>query len=148
MRMFTVRFGVLLALPALLALGVGHLYAASHSPAAAALVTVAPGKILKNARGHTLYVFAKDSPNKSTCYATCAKFWPPLLVPTGMKPTSKMAGIPGTFGVVLRSDGTRQLTYDRAPLYTFLEDGDPGDAYGQGLVASGGYWWVVVAIGK
>jgi predicted lipoprotein with Yx(FWY)xxD motif len=59
-----------------------------------------------------------------------------------------MAGIPGTFGVVMRTDGSRQLTYDGAPLYTFVQDKDSGDAYGQGLVAAGGYWWVVVATGK
>ena len=121
---------------------------APHTQAATPLVTVASGKILKNAQGLTLYVFAADPPNKSTCYKTCAKYWPPVLVPTGTKPTTKMAGIPGTFGVIMRKDGSQQLTYDRAPLYTFLEDKDSGDAYGQGVFASGGFWWVVVAAGK
>jgi predicted lipoprotein with Yx(FWY)xxD motif len=35
-------------------------------------------------------------------------------------------------------------TYDGAPLYTFIKDKDSGDMYGQGVVASGGYWWAVV----
>lgn len=148
MRRFTLPFASLLTLPTLLLMGVGGVPALPHRPAAAALVTVAPAKILKNAKGLTLYVFAKDPPNKSTCYKACAKFWPPLLVPAGVTPAAKMAGIPGTFGVVMRTDGSRQLTYDRAPLYTFVQDKDSGDAYGQGLVAAGGYWWVVVATGK
>jgi predicted lipoprotein with Yx(FWY)xxD motif len=62
------------------------------------------------------------------------------------KPT--IAGIPGTFGVIKRTDGKRQLTYDGAPLYTFAGDKNAGDMNGQGLFASGGFWWVVVAAGK
>jgi predicted lipoprotein with Yx(FWY)xxD motif len=142
------RFRFLFALPVILGLAVGAVQAAPHSHAAAALVTVAPGKILKDAKGLTLYVFAKDPPNKSTCYSTCAKYWPPALVPSGTKPPAKMSGIPGTFGVVMRTDGSQQLTYDHAPLYTFIEDKDSGDFYGQGVYASGGFWWIVVAAGK
>ncbi len=138
----------LMAIPVLLGLAVSGLQAAPRTQAAGALVKVASGQILKNSKGLTLYVFAADPPNKSTCYATCAKYWPPLLVPKGTKPAAKMAGIPGTFGMVKRTDGSEQLTYDRAPLYTFLQDKDSEDAYGQGVFASGAYWWVVVAAGK
>jgi predicted lipoprotein with Yx(FWY)xxD motif len=116
--------------------------------AQSAPVKLAAGKILKTSKGLTLYVFAPDTPNKSTCYGTCAKFWPPMLVPMGTKPAAKMPGIPGTFGVAMRKDGSQQLTYDKAPLYTFVQDKDSGDAYGQGLYISGGFWWVVVAAGK
>lgn len=148
MRLSQRRFRSLLAIPSLLALAVGGIQATPRAEAAAAPVKVAPGNILKTSRGLTLYVFAADSPNKSTCYNTCAKYWPPFLMKGGTKPPAKLAGIPGTFGVTMRTDGSQQLTYDRAPLYTFLQDKDSGDAYGQGLVAGGGYWWVVVAAGK
>lgn len=148
MRLVPHRFSSALAIPALLALAVSGVQAVPPTHAASALVTLAPGKVLKNARGLTLYVFAKDQPNKSTCYNACAKYWPPALVPSGTTPPTTMTGIPGTFGVIMRKDGTRQLTYDKAPLYTFLEDKDSGDAYGQGVVASGGFWWVVVVAGK
>jgi predicted lipoprotein with Yx(FWY)xxD motif len=47
----------------------------------------------------------------------------------------------------MRTDGGEQLTFDKAALYTFLEDKAPGDAYGQGAFASGGFWWAVVAPG-
>jgi predicted lipoprotein with Yx(FWY)xxD motif len=148
MRLYQRPVRSLVAIPALLALALSGIQATPQANAAAAPVKVAAGNILKTPQGLTLYVFAADSPNKSTCYKTCAKYWPPLLVPKGTKPAAKMPGIPGTFGVAMRKDGSQQLTYDRAPLYTFLQDKDAGDAYGQGLVAAGGYWWVVVAAGK
>jgi predicted lipoprotein with Yx(FWY)xxD motif len=56
-----------------------------------------------------------------------------------------MPSIKGTFGATRRTDGKRQLTFDGAPLYTFINDKKPGDMAGQGLDVSGGYWWVVVA---
>jgi plastocyanin len=122
--------------------------AGSSATAAAAPIKLAPAHILVTATGFALYVFAPDGKNKSTCYSSCAKFWPPLLAPKGTKPAASMPGVPGTFGVAPRTDGTLQYTYDGAPLYTFLNDKKPGDMNGQGLVAAGGYWWLVVAAGK
>jgi predicted lipoprotein with Yx(FWY)xxD motif len=148
MRLSQRSFRSLVAGVMLIALTTGSILVAPGTQAAAPLVKVAAGKILKNSAGLTLYVFASDPPGKSTCYNACAKYWPPVLVPAGTKPAATMAGIPGTFGVIMRKDGSLQLTYDRAPLYTFIEDKDSGDAYGQGVFASGGDWWVVVAAGK
>ncbi len=137
-----------LLLTALVALVATPAQARAHAPAAAALVKAAPARILVTATGMTLYTFAPDKPDKSTCYATCAKYWPPLLVPKGDHPATTMVGVPGTFGAVLRTDGRQQLTYDGAPLYTFLGDQKAGQMNGQGSTASHGYWWVVVAGGK
>jgi predicted lipoprotein with Yx(FWY)xxD motif len=99
----------------------------------------------KDSTSHTV---TKDPANKSMCYGTCSKYWPPYLVAKGTTPAASMSCIPGTFGTVARTDGTRQLSYDGAPLYAFLGDKKPGDMNGQGSTASGGYWWVVVAAGK
>jgi predicted lipoprotein with Yx(FWY)xxD motif len=148
MQLFGIRLRSLLPVPVLVALAVSSIQATPPALAASAPVKVAAGKILKNAKGLTLYVFAADAPNRSTCYVTCAKYWPPVLIPTGTKQAATIAGIPGTFGTIMRKDGTQQLTYDKAPLYTFVQDKDSGDSYGQGVVASGGFWWVVVAAGK
>jgi predicted lipoprotein with Yx(FWY)xxD motif len=93
----------------------------------------------------TLYVFAPDKKNQSVCYGKCAVFWPPVIVPTGTTVPATMLSIKGTFGATRRTDGKRQLTFDGAPLYTFIKDKKPGDMTGQGLDVSGGYWWVVVA---
>jgi len=111
---------------------------------AATLVKTASTKLLVNAQGMTLYVFAPDKPNKSVCYGKCAAFWPPALVSKGTNVPATMPGITGKLGVALRTGGARQLTFDGAPLYTFVKDKKPGDMTGQGLDVSGGYWWAVV----
>jgi predicted lipoprotein with Yx(FWY)xxD motif len=136
----------LLLLPTFVSLASTPAQAQRHPAASAALVKVAPAHVLVAPKGLTLYVFAPDKPNKSTCYGKCATFWPPVVVPSGTTPPAHLPGIPGTFGVAMRTDGTRQLTYDRAPLYTFLEDKSAGAMNGQGLDYLG-YWWVVVADG-
>src|SRR5919198_2036834 len=120
------------------------LAAGGRSTHAAVLVKVASAKLLVNAQGKTLYVFAPDKPNKSVCYGECAAFWPPVLVPKGTHVPTTMPGITGKFGVAMRTGGAQQLTFDRAPLYTFVKDKKPGDMTGQGLDVSGGYWWAVV----
>jgi predicted lipoprotein with Yx(FWY)xxD motif len=125
-------------------------YTVSHahtSLAAAAAVKVASAQILVTPMGYTLYVFAADPPNKSTCYNTCAAFWPPLLVAKGTQPAASVPGVPGSFGVTIRTDGSQQLTYDHAPLYTFILDKKPGDMKGQGRVRFGGAWWILAAGG-
>jgi predicted lipoprotein with Yx(FWY)xxD motif len=140
---------VLISLAALATLVASPVQARGHDDArAAAPIKTTSAHVLVNRKGMTLYVFAADPKGKSTCSGECAKFWPPLLVKGSATPAAKMAGVPGTFGVITRADGKRQMTYDGAPLYTFLEDKSPGQMNGQGVVASGGYWWVVVAAGK
>ena len=119
--------------------------AQARTTAASPLVKTTTGRILVDARGMTLYVFATDTKNKSVCYGKCAQFWPPVIVPTGTTVPNKMSGITGTFGATRRKNGKRQLTFDGAPLYTFVRDKKPGDMTGQGLDVAGGYWWVVVA---
>jgi predicted lipoprotein with Yx(FWY)xxD motif len=109
---------------------------------AAALVKTASAQVLVNAQGRTLYVFARDKPNKSVCSGQCAIAWPPLLIPKGTTPPAAIPGIKGKFGVAVRTGGARQLTYDGAPLYLWSKDKKPGDMTGQGV---GGVWWAVVA---
>ena len=135
-------------LTALVALVATPAQARAHAPATAALVKAVPARILVTATGMTLYTFALDKPDKSAGYGPCAKYWPPLLVPKGDHPAARMTGVQGTFGMALRTGGTPQLTYDGAPLYTFLGDQKAGQMNGQGSTASHGYWWVVVADGK
>jgi len=146
-RRFAPLLPALLLLTALVTLVASPAKALGHSAAGAAPVKLAPANVLVTAKGATLYVFALDKPNKSNCNGTCAKFWPPLLVPKGAPPAAHMSGVTGTFGVAARTDGTQQLTFDGAPLYTFVLDKKVGQMNGQGSTASGGYWWVVVAAG-
>lgn len=77
-----------------------------------------------------LYYRTNDSANQSNCYGACASTWPPFLafeIPT-VSPN-----ITGTVGLITRTDGTRQVTYNGWPLYYYSGDVNLGDTNGQGL---------------
>ncbi len=94
--------------------------------------------VLTDAAGRTLYSFAPDSPTRSTCYGSCAAYWPPV---TGA-PTAG-PGITGKIGTIKRTGGTTQLTYDGHPLYTYIGDNAPGQDNGNKINLNGGLWLVV-----
>ena len=98
--------------------------------------------VLTNATGSTVYTFAADSPGKSNCYSSCAAYWLPV---TGSP--SHATSIPGTFGTTARTDGTKQVTWNGHPLYTYVADGGPGQDKGNNLNLNGGLWKVVVVTG-
>jgi predicted lipoprotein with Yx(FWY)xxD motif len=107
-------------------------------------VSSSAGKVLANSKGFTLYTFAADKGSTSTCYGQCAKFWPPLMGPVTVASGAKVSG---KFGVTTRKDGSKQVTYNGKPLYTFLGDKNPGDVTGNGKNVDGGVWNVVTASG-
>ena len=90
------------------------------------------GKILTDANGMTLYVYAKDTVGSSACTGACATSWPPLTV--SGTPTLP-SGVTGTVSVMTRADGSTQVTYNGKPLYTFSKDTAPGQTTGQGVGA-------------
>jgi predicted lipoprotein with Yx(FWY)xxD motif len=127
--------------------------AASASPASGASSAAASGAALKavkvggvavltNAGGFTLYWFAPDTSTKSNCNGTCAHYWPPV-----KGPATAGTGVTGTLGVIKRSDGSTQATYNGHPLYTYVGDTKPGQAKGNGLNLSGGIWHEVTVTG-
>jgi predicted lipoprotein with Yx(FWY)xxD motif len=99
------------------------------------------GKILVNNTGRTLYAFKNDSPGQSNCTGVCATIWPPLAIPKNAKPTAG-TGVGGLLGVLQRTDGSYQVTYNGAPLYLYSGDTKPGQANGQGF---NNLWYVVPA---
>jgi predicted lipoprotein with Yx(FWY)xxD motif len=103
------------------------------------------GKILVDGTGRTVYVFANDKANSSTCDGACAADWPPVPAPSSL-PTS-LAGVTGALGEATRSDGSRQLTVAGHPLYRFSGDSSAGQTHGQGLTLNGGLWTVVSPAG-
>src|SRR4051812_621878 len=66
------------------------------------------GTILVDAKGRTLYLFEKDTKNKSKCSGACATNWPPAL--TGGKPKGAGGVVAAKLGTTKRSDGTTQVT--------------------------------------
>jgi predicted lipoprotein with Yx(FWY)xxD motif len=104
------------------------------------------GKILVDSRGHTLYLFKKDTGPKSRCSGSCAVNWPPLLV-TG-RPVAGSGVKASKLGTTRRSDGKTQVVYNRHPLYRFVADTKPGNTNGQGLTAFGARWFVVSPAGN
>ena len=106
------------------------------------------GTVLVDGQGMTLYLFEPDRQGPSTCSASCAASWPPLVLPAGVQAPGAGGGVRGGLrGAVRRSDGTLQATYDRWPLYRWIGDTRPGVATGQGLDNFGGLWYVVSTAG-
>jgi predicted lipoprotein with Yx(FWY)xxD motif len=100
------------------------------------------GSFLVDAKGMTLYLFTKDTPNTTTCYDKCATNWPPLLT-TGA-PVAGEGVDASKFGTITRTDGSVQVTYNGWPLYYYAKDVAPGDVVGQDV---GGVWFVVSPAG-
>jgi plastocyanin len=97
------------------------------------------GEILVGPDGRTLYMFDRDArgDGSSSCSGDCAGAWPPLTVEE--EPTAG-DGVTADLTTFEREDGTTQVAAAGWPLYYFADDGEPGEANGQG---AGGVWWVL-----
>lgn len=138
---------ILLGAAALLA-ALGVMAATGRASAGGAPIKVTKtklGSILVDAQGRTLYMFAKDKSDKSACYGSCATYWPPLLT-AGAHPTG--SGVKASLlGTTMRTGGKLQVTYNRRPLYLFVQDTKAGQTHGEGMNASGGLWYVMSPTG-
>lgn len=95
--------------------------------------------VLTDSNGYTLYYFAPDTPTTSKCTATCAGYWPPVLLPSG-QPTAS-GSLSGTLSAVQDANG-RQVQYNGHFLYRYGGDTAPGQANGNGKNLNGGVWYV------
>ena len=101
------------------------------------------GSFLADNKGMTLYLFTKDTPNKSNCYDKCATAWPPLL--TSGQPVAGEGVDVSKLATTTRTDGSIQVTYNGWPLYYYEKDVAPGDVTGQDV---GGVWFVISPAGE
>jgi predicted lipoprotein with Yx(FWY)xxD motif len=104
------------------------------------------GTILTDSAGKTIYSFAADTNGVSNCSGSCASYWPPVPV-SGSVPKDPQ-GVTAKLGELTRDDGTKQLTVNGMPMYTYVGDSAKGDTNGQNLNQSGGLWWVVATNGS
>jgi predicted lipoprotein with Yx(FWY)xxD motif len=131
---------------AVTALVLSGLVIAGASPAAPAATgtgltttTIGGTTVLTNATGLTLCSFTPGTPATSRCYGSCAGYWPPV---TG---TAAGQRLPGKITTITRTGGSRQLTCNGHPLYTYTGDPAPGQARGNNLNLNGGLWHQVPA---
>lgn len=104
----------------------GSEYAPATASASAGSVPLAMrGGMLATDKGLTVYTFDKDvaGSGKSVCNDKCATNWPPVLAGANDRPQ-------GPYTIVVRDDGRRQWAYRGKPVYTWPEDQQPGDKYG------------------
>jgi predicted lipoprotein with Yx(FWY)xxD motif len=96
------------------------------------------GPVLTDAKGDTLYWYAKDTRDgPSTCAGACLAAWPAVLGQAVAAPGVKFAG---QLGDVTDAGGAIQATYNGYPLYTYQADMAPGQTTGNG---AGGVWHAI-----
>jgi predicted lipoprotein with Yx(FWY)xxD motif len=115
---------------------------ATTSPTAAYTVNIASkggSNYLVDAKGMTLYYFAKDVIGKSNAVGAVLQTWPVFTVASFVVPSSLNAS---DFSTITRDDGTKQASYKGWPLYYFANDKAQGDTLGE---AVGGVWFIIKA---
>jgi predicted lipoprotein with Yx(FWY)xxD motif len=82
------------------------------------------GAILATPKKQALYYWnvEKRAGGKVRCTGSCATAWPPLLVRSRSAVPTRIAGIPGRFGVIRRPSGRLQVTHRGLPVYTYAHE--------------------------
>ena len=106
------------------------------------------GKALAGPPGHarTLYMLSSDTSTRTTCTGACAPSWPPLIT-TG-KPHAGTGITASLISTFVRTNGTRQVTYNGHPVYYFAGDSGVGQDNGQCIYENPGTWHMGNAAGK
>jgi predicted lipoprotein with Yx(FWY)xxD motif len=88
------------------------------------------GAVLVDQAGAALYASDEEADGKIRCTDGCLSFWTPVAAtgtPTGAD------DVTGKLDTIKRPDGSKQVTYDGKPLYSFTEDTEPGTVTGDGF---------------
>ncbi len=116
------------AIPLLVAVGLA-VAPASAAPAKAkvvkpvtTLLTASFGKVLVTRSGQALYWWNRERGGRVRCTGSCARAWPPLIVPKRARVAATVRGVKGRFGTTRRPDGRRQVTYQGMPIYTYAHE--------------------------
>lgn len=98
------------------------------------------GEILFDGDDRAIYVFDKESTERSECHGACAQAWPPVL--TEGEPGARGGAEAKLLGTTERDDGTTQVTYGGRPLYYYVDD-PRGEVLCHDVEEFGGLWLVV-----
>jgi predicted lipoprotein with Yx(FWY)xxD motif len=105
------------------------------------------GLVLTDGHGFSLYIYTPDHRGRSQCSAVCARDWPPLTLPAGVRHAVAGRGVRASLlGTVRRPGGARQVTYNGWPLYLWQGDHEPGQATGQ--ADDMGLWYLLSPSGS
>lgn len=101
------------------------------------------GRIVVDAKGMSVYFFAKDVKDSGTsaCTGGCIASWPPVLTESA---SPAVDGITGTVGTIPTPEGKKQVTVNGLPVYHYAKDKAAGDITGQG---ANGVWYLVSPAG-
>jgi predicted lipoprotein with Yx(FWY)xxD motif len=125
--------------------------APASSGGAAAVVAVSNnpklGKFLVDSKGNTLYYFENDKQHgtSSACTGSCASVWPAYT--TSGAPKAQKGATASKLGTITGSGGSKQVTYNGWPLYTYTVDSAPGQTNGEDIKSFGGTWYVLTPAG-
>ena len=145
----SILFVVVAAVVAVIAATAGGSTKKSQPPVAASsaisVTQTSVGKVLTDANGRALYLFAADQPGISKLSSAGLAVWPALTSATSPKATGGAAA--RLIGTATGSDGGTQITYNGHPLYYYVGDHSSGQIRGQGLNQFGARWYVLSATG-
>lgn len=124
----------------------------SNSSGAGATSTVSSGTVITTrsgpdgtylaaSSGRAIYLWVADRVNVSECSGACASTWPPVVAKG--KLSASGGAVAKDLGTIIRSDGTKQVTYGGHPLYYFAGDSGAGTTKGQGSNTFGAKWWLI-----
>jgi predicted lipoprotein with Yx(FWY)xxD motif len=107
------------------------------------------GNVLVDSKGQALYSPDQEAGGKVLCMGSCTSIWVPLTLSGSAKPTGT-SDVGAKLGTTDRPDGAVQVTYQGKPLYTFVEDTNPGSVTGNGFHDEFGgrqFTWHVASVG-
>ena len=103
------------------------------------------GQVLFDRGGQAIYLFDKETSDKSECYDDCAAEWPPVL--TEGEPQAGEGIDAKLLGTTERDDGTTQVTYNGHPLYFYAHEGKD-EVRCHNVPGFGGIWLALGADGN
>jgi predicted lipoprotein with Yx(FWY)xxD motif len=148
----------ILLLPGLASIGIAACGSSSNgggggssggsTPASSATVSTKDepgyGTVLVNSSGQALYMLSTDPSGGSKCTGSCASAWPPLAAKGSL--TAGPGADKSLLSSFSRSDGTKQVLYNKHALYTYTKGAGP--IAGEGIASNGGIFYLVAPNGK